>query len=78
MGNKPSRRSFLQTAGAVGIAAAAGQSITAAPLRADNDARRFHSVQIDVFTSRRLEGNPLAVFPDARGFSDEEMQQLAR
>jgi trans-2,3-dihydro-3-hydroxyanthranilate isomerase len=31
-----------------------------------------------VFTSRRLEGNPLAVFTDARGLSDSEMQDLAR
>lgn len=40
--------------------------------------RRFHYVQIDVFTSQRLEGNPLSVFVDARGLSDLEMQQLAR
>src|SRR5438270_13437920 len=35
-------------------------------------------VQLDVFTSRPLEGNQLAVFPDARGLSDDEMQALAR
>jgi trans-2,3-dihydro-3-hydroxyanthranilate isomerase len=35
-------------------------------------------VQLDVFTNRPLEGNPLAVVPDARGLSDEEMQRLAR
>jgi trans-2,3-dihydro-3-hydroxyanthranilate isomerase len=40
--------------------------------------RRFPFVQLDVFTSRALEGNQLAVFPDARGLSDEEMQALAR
>ena len=40
--------------------------------------RRFQFVQLDVFTSRPLEGNPLAVFPDARGLSDAEMQALAR
>ncbi len=34
--------------------------------------------QLDVFSARRLEGNPLAVFPDARGLSTEEMQALAR
>ena len=32
---------------------------------------------MDVFTSRKLEGNPLAVFPDARGLSDSKMQGLA-
>src|SRR5512142_2742550 len=41
-------------------------------------ARRFQFVQLDVFTSTPLEGNPLAVFPDARGLSDAEMQALAR
>ena len=35
-------------------------------------------MQIDVFTSQRLEGNPLSVFTDARGLSDSEMQGLAR
>ncbi len=35
-------------------------------------------MQIDVFTSKRLEGNPLSVFTDARGLSDSEMQDLAR
>ncbi|HWR35258.1 MAG TPA: PhzF family phenazine biosynthesis protein [Clostridia bacterium] len=40
--------------------------------------RTFPYVQYDVFTSRRLEGNQLAVFTDARGLSDAEMQALAR
>jgi len=40
--------------------------------------RRFPFVQYDVFTSRPLEGNQLAVFTDARGLSDAEMQALAR
>jgi len=40
--------------------------------------RKFHFVQLDVFTSRPLEGNQLAVFPDARGLSDDEMQKVAR
>ncbi len=40
--------------------------------------RRYRFVQFDVFTSRPLEGNPLAVFPDARGLADSEMQALAR
>src|ERR1700730_9194809 len=40
--------------------------------------RRFHCVQIDVFTSQRLQGNPLTVFTDARGLTDSEMQDLAR
>jgi trans-2,3-dihydro-3-hydroxyanthranilate isomerase len=40
--------------------------------------RRFPLVQVDVFTDRPLEGNPLAVFTDARGLSGAEMQALAR
>ena len=40
--------------------------------------RTFDFVQLDVFTSRPLEGNQLAVFPDARGLSDDEMQKLAK
>jgi trans-2,3-dihydro-3-hydroxyanthranilate isomerase len=40
--------------------------------------RRFPFVQFDVFTSRALEGNPLAVYPDGRGLSDQEMQAIAR
>ena len=32
----------------------------------------------DVFARKRFEGNQLAVFPDAAGMSDEEMQALAR
>ncbi len=42
------------------------------------DPRRFPFVQFDVFSSRPFEGNPLAVFPDARGLSDDLMQALAR
>ncbi len=40
--------------------------------------RRYSFVQLDVFTSKPLEGNPLAVITDARGLSDAEMQALAR
>ncbi|MDT8071032.1 MAG: PhzF family phenazine biosynthesis protein [Terriglobia bacterium] len=40
--------------------------------------RHFSYVQMDVFASRPLEGNQLAVFTDATGLSSEEMQALAR
>lgn len=43
-----------------------------------NQKRRLPFVQVDVFTSIPLEGNQLAVFPDARGLSDSEMQALAK
>jgi len=39
--------------------------------------RRFSYRLLDVFTQKALEGNQLAVFTDARGLSDEEMQALA-
>jgi trans-2,3-dihydro-3-hydroxyanthranilate isomerase len=38
----------------------------------------YEFVQLDVFTQTPLTGNPLAVFTDARGLNDEEMQALAR
>ncbi len=74
-----SRRNFLQSVGTAGVAAAFGDAHRATE-HSDPGAgiRRFHYVQIDVFTSRRLEGNPLAVFLDAWGLSDTEMQDLAR
>ena len=37
----------------------------------------FAFVTVDVFTDRRFGGNPLAVFPDAQGLSDDQMQSLA-
>jgi trans-2,3-dihydro-3-hydroxyanthranilate isomerase len=40
--------------------------------------RVFEYAQVDVFAERALEGNALAIFYDARGLSDEEMQALAR
>jgi trans-2,3-dihydro-3-hydroxyanthranilate isomerase len=40
--------------------------------------RRLAFATMDVFTTRPLEGNPLAVFPDARGMTDAEMQAIAR
>ncbi len=43
-----------------------------------NSKPRLPMVQIDVFTAKPLEGNQLAVFTDARGLSDDEMQSLAR
>ena len=33
---------------------------------------------VDVFTKTRLEGNPLAVFPDAAGLTGADMQKIAR
>ena len=41
-------------------------------------ARKFAFTQFDVFTSRPLEGNQLAVLHDATGLSDIEMQAIAR
>jgi trans-2,3-dihydro-3-hydroxyanthranilate isomerase len=40
--------------------------------------RTLQMVQVDVFSSTRFEGNPLAVFLDARGLSDDDMQSIAR
>lgn len=40
--------------------------------------RRLAMAQWDVFSSRPLEGNSLAVFLDGRGLTDAEMQSIAR
>jgi trans-2,3-dihydro-3-hydroxyanthranilate isomerase len=40
--------------------------------------RELHYSVLDVFAEHPLEGNPLAVFHDARSLSDAEMQALAR
>ncbi|MGA8865781.1 MAG: PhzF family phenazine biosynthesis protein [Candidatus Sulfotelmatobacter sp.] len=40
--------------------------------------RRLAVTQWDVFSSRPLEGNSLAVFLDGRGLTDDEMQALAK
>jgi trans-2,3-dihydro-3-hydroxyanthranilate isomerase len=40
--------------------------------------RRFQFIQADVFTDVIFGGNPVAIFPDAEGLSDDEMQKIAR
>src|SRR5712672_722719 len=40
--------------------------------------RRLAMTQWDVFSARPLEGNSLAVFLDGRGFTDAEMQSIAK
>jgi trans-2,3-dihydro-3-hydroxyanthranilate isomerase len=40
--------------------------------------RKFKFFHIDVFARRPLEGNSLAVFPDARGLSNSDLQAIAR
>src|SRR5271157_3873426 len=40
--------------------------------------RRLAMAQWDVFTSRPLQGNSLAVFFDGRGLTDGEMQSIAK
>ena len=75
---RSTRRIFLQiaAAGLIGGAAAAEGPGRERVERTPN--RRLHFVQIDVFASRRLQGNQLAVFTDGRGLSDAEMQNIAR
>jgi trans-2,3-dihydro-3-hydroxyanthranilate isomerase len=40
--------------------------------------RSYEFVQLDIFTRTPLTGNPLAIFTDARGLTDQQMQALAR
>jgi trans-2,3-dihydro-3-hydroxyanthranilate isomerase len=78
MKNQFNRRRFVQAIGTAGLSAALKTIAQGAETSRDDGERRYRFVQIDVFTSRRLEGNALAVVPDAGGLSDEEMQALAR
>jgi trans-2,3-dihydro-3-hydroxyanthranilate isomerase len=38
----------------------------------------YRFIQLDVFTREPFAGNPLAVFPEAEGLTDEEMMKIAR
>ena len=38
--------------------------------------RRLQFYQADVFTDEPFGGNPVAVFPDADGLTDEELQRI--
>jgi trans-2,3-dihydro-3-hydroxyanthranilate isomerase len=53
-------------------------STDSAPSPIFQGSRSFEYAVVDVFAERTLEGNMLAVFLDARGLSDAEMQALAR
>ena len=43
-----------------------------------SDRRSLKFYQADVFTGDAFGGNPVAVFPDAHGLSDHQLQQIAR
>jgi trans-2,3-dihydro-3-hydroxyanthranilate isomerase len=40
--------------------------------------KKYKFYQVDVFTNKPLEGNPLVVFPEAEGLTSEQMQKIAR
>jgi trans-2,3-dihydro-3-hydroxyanthranilate isomerase len=42
------------------------------------DLRTLKFYQADVFTAQPFGGNPVAVFPNAQGLTDFELQQIAR
>ena len=44
----------------------------------ENTVRQYRFIQADVFTEVIFGGNPVAVFTDAEGLSDDEMQKIAR
>jgi trans-2,3-dihydro-3-hydroxyanthranilate isomerase len=52
--------------------------VTASPAPPETAHQAYDCCQVDVFAERPLEGNPLAIFTDARGLSTEEMQAIAR
>ena len=74
----PVRRQVVLAVGAGGAAAFLGPAACAADPGAPPRRRRYRFVHVDVFTSQPLLGNPLDVFLDARGMSDEEMLAVTR
>ena len=75
---RSTRRILLQVA-ATGLLGGVAKAKPSGPERVEQTHnRRLHFVQVDVFASERLQGNQLAVFTDARGLSDTEMQNIAR
>ena len=40
--------------------------------------KKYRFIQLDVFTQEPFAGNPLAVFPEAEGLTDEQMMKIAR
>ena len=40
--------------------------------------KKYRFIQLDVFTREPFAGNPLAVFPQAEGLTDEQMMKIAR
>jgi trans-2,3-dihydro-3-hydroxyanthranilate isomerase len=75
---RSTRRVFLQVA-ATGLISGVTKAKPSGRESVERSAnRQLHFVQIDVFASERLQGNPLAVFTDARRLSDTEMQSIAR
>jgi hypothetical protein len=65
------RRGFLKTLAVSSVAPAFFNCAKASAIsNSIGSQRRFHFVQIDVFTSQRLHGDPLSVFTDARGLTD--------
>jgi trans-2,3-dihydro-3-hydroxyanthranilate isomerase len=42
------------------------------------DPRSLKFYQADVFSAQPFGGNPVAVFPDAQGLNDDQLQQIAR
>jgi len=47
-------------------------------INAEDIVPAYNFTQLDVFTDQAFCGNPLAVFPEAEGLTDEQMQQIAR
>ena len=71
------RRHFLAGIAATTVAAAASPAL-AQPARPQSNRKGFDFTQVDVFSQTPLEGNPLAVFPNAAGMTDAQMQNIAR
>jgi len=72
---RPGKGLTIRSSGQSNRAAESTCSQTVIPFSYD---RTYEFVQLDVFTRTRLTGNPLAVFTDARGLTDKDMQAPGR
>jgi trans-2,3-dihydro-3-hydroxyanthranilate isomerase len=71
------RRDFGRTS-MMGLAGAALPRTPLGPEQRAGGGASYRYVHVDVFTDRRLEGNPLLVFPQPTGLDADRMQALTR
>jgi trans-2,3-dihydro-3-hydroxyanthranilate isomerase len=74
----PKPNLFCIVSGSCVIACVRALPVFSANILMNKQSRKLAMTQWDVFSSKPLEGNSLAVFSDARGLSDAQMQAIAK